>query len=129
MLGNLAILILLILIIVKIIKYYAAALGPETRELMRSIRVTSETLTYSAKKANIIALFAKVEEEQDEIRIIIPTKGFWEFSTNADVRSILLERVNDQKFKNFLDLNFDMNTSFSEPELKPNEILIIGNRI
>lgn len=129
MLGNLAIVILIILVIVKVLKYYKTALGSETKELARSIRVTSENLNYSEKKANVIALLAKVEEYQDEIRILIPTKGFWELSTNADVRSILLERVKDPKFKNFLDLNFGSNVSFSEPELEQNEIVIVGNRI
>lgn len=129
MLGNLAIVILIILVIVKVLKYYEPALGSETKELARSIRVTSENLNYSEKKANVIALLAKIEEYQDEIRILIPTKGFWELSTNADVRSILLERVKDPKFKNFLDLNFGSNVSFSEPELEQNEIVIVGNRI
>ena len=129
MLGKIAILILLFLIIVKILKYYSGVSLYETRELMKAIRMMGENLTYSQKKANVIALLARVEISKNEVKILISTKGFWEVSTDSDVRQIFRKRVESQKFKDFLDLTFDFDFSFSEPEVKKDEIIIRGSRI
>lgn len=129
MLGNIAILILLSLVIVKIAKYYSVASFYETRELMKAIRLMGENLTYSQKKANIIALLARVEISKKEVNILISTKGFWEFSTDPDVRQIFRKRIQSQKFKDFLDLTFDSDFSFSEPKIIQNQIIIRGSRI
>lgn len=95
--------------------------------LSNALRRTSYNLDFIDKEANAIALGANVISRQNKVIIEIPTRGLWQFATNAQVAARLMDRVNSKEFKRFLDLNY-RGVVFSAPVFEQNKIVVVGTK-
>ena len=64
--------------------------------------------------------------ELRKTQIVVPTKGFWQLSTNAQVRACLKHRMDNDQFRNFMLINFDKNLIFSNLEINQNNLVKTG---
>lgn len=122
-------LILFTILLVFILCKYVFKVGQNNESaLSKAIRRTSYNLDYIDKQANAIALGANVITHGNKIILEIPTRGLWQFSTNPQIAQCLMERVNSEEFKRFLDLNYK-GVVFSKPKFEQNKIVIIGMKL
>ena len=99
----------------------------KSTELQKAIRYSEYDLTYTDKVANAIALGAKVVERYSSTSLIVPTKGFWQFSTNPAVRHKLKQRMVSESFKDYLKINYP-NIVFSSIQVQKNCLVLVGKK-
>ena len=99
----------------------------KSTELQKAIRYSEYDLTYTDKVANAIALGAKVVERYSSTSLIVPTKGFWQFSTNPAVRQKLKQRMVSESFKDYLKINYP-NIVFSSIQVQKNCLVLVGKK-
>lgn len=103
------------------------ASSKKSNELQKAIRYSEYDLTYTDKVANVIALGAKVVERYSSTSLIVPTKGFWQFSTNPSVRQKLKQRMASESFKDYLKINYP-EIVFSSIQVQRNCLVMVGKK-
>ena len=118
--------IITVYLITKTVLWYSDCEPESSRELRKALRYSDYNLSYIDKVANVIALGAKVVVTDTKTQIVVPTKGFWQLSTNAQVRACLKHRMDNDQFRNFMLINFDKNLIFSNLEINQNNLVKTG---
>lgn len=118
--------IIMVYLITKAVLWYSDAEPTTSRELRKALRYSDYNLSYIDKLANVIALGAKVVVSDNKTQIVVPTKGFWQLSTNAQVRACLKRRMENDQFNNFMTINFDKRVIFSNLEINRNNLVKTG---
>lgn len=116
----------MVYLITKAVLWYSDAEPTTSRELRKALRYSDYNLSYIDKLANVIALGAKVVVSDNKTQIVVPTKGFWQLSTNAQVRACLKRRMENDQFNNFMTINFDKRVIFSNLEINRNNLVKTG---
>ncbi|WP_277291039.1 hypothetical protein [Streptococcus orisratti] len=120
------VLIVGISLLVKLIIWTSDA-SPKSTDLQRALRYGEYNLSYSEKVANVVALGAKVVEDCSNVRIIVPTKGFWQLRTTPIVRQILKERIKAEIFQDFVKVNYS-NVVFTTVQVEKNYLVMNGRK-
>ena len=118
--------IIAVYLITKTVLWYSDCEPKVSKELRKALRYSDYNLSYIDKVANAIALGAKVVVTDTKTQIVVPTKGFWQLSTNAQVRACLKHRMDNDQFRNFMLINFDKNLIFSNLEINQNNLVKTG---
>lgn len=78
-------------------------------------------------KGNLVVRGAIVQYNQNELKIIVPTKFIWQITSKLDLVHEVQIRIRSPEFNAFLASNFE-DFTFSEPIYKSNHYVINGTQ-